>query len=66
MLPPGLTGSYHIYRMNKNFLSAMSEYKEISKVHEQLGNLTLFILHHLAAALWSHLQVFSKELICSV
>lgn len=52
--------------MNKNFLSAVNEYKEISKEHEQLGNLTLFSLHQLAAALWAHLQVFSKELTCSV
>lgn len=44
----------------------MGEYKEISKVHVQLGYLTLFSLHQLAAALWSHLQVFSKEFICSV
>lgn len=61
MLPPGLIGSYCIYRMNKNSLSAVGKDKEISKVHEQLGNLTLFSLHQLAAALWSHLQVFSKE-----
>lgn len=62
---PRLTGSYCIYRMNKNSLSAVGEYKEISKVHEQLDNLTLFSLHQLAAAL-SHLQVLRKELICSV
>lgn len=43
----------------------MGEHKEISKVNEQLGNLALFSLHQLAAALWSHLQVFSKEFICS-
>lgn len=62
---PKLTGSYCIYRMNKNSLSAVGEYKEISNVHEQLDNLTLFSLHQLAAAL-SHLQVLRKELICSV
>lgn len=40
---PRLMGSYCIYRMNKNSLSAVGEYKEISKVHEQLDNLTLSV-----------------------
>lgn len=66
LLSSGLPGSYCIYRMNKNSLSSMGEYKEISKEHEQLGNLTQFSLHQYTAALWTHLQVLSNELVCSV